>query len=182
MAEALSVRKVEGDADLRAFFEFPWRVHRDSPAWVPPMLSMRHELLDKQKNPAWQYMAGDYYVAWRGAQPVGTIAAFINHRHNEFHNERIGWFGAFEVLDDQEAATALLDTAAEHVRRLGYEALRGPQTFTTHEECGLLIEGFGRPVLLIPWNPPRYQAHVEQAGLVKYVDLYSFAMSRDMSS
>ena len=182
MADALSVRKVAGDADLRAFFEFPWRVHRDSPAWVPPMLSMRHELLDKQKNPAWQYMEGDYYVAWRGAQPVGTIAAFINHRHNEFHNERIGWFGAFEVLDDQEAATALLDTAAGQVRRLGYEALRGPQTFTTHEECGLLIEGFGRPVLLMPWNPPRYQAHVEQAGLVKYVDLYSFAMSRDMSS
>ena len=182
MADALSVRRVEGDADLRAFFEFPWRVHRDSPEWVPPMLSMRHELLDKQKNPAWQYMEGDYYVAWRGAQPVGTIAAFINHRHNEFHNERIGWFGAFEVLDDQEAATALLDTAAGQVRRLGYEALRGPQTFTTHEECGLLIEGFGRPVLLMPWNPPRYQAQVEQAGLVKYVDLYSFAMNRDMSA
>ncbi len=182
MAEALAVRRVEGDRDFRAFFEFPWRVHRDSPAWVPPMLSMRHELLDKQKNPAWSYMEGDYYVAWRGAQPVGTIAAFINHRHNEFHNERIGWFGAFDVLDDQEAATALLDTAAGHVRRLGYEALRGPQTFTTHEECGLLIEGFGRPVLLMPWNPPRYQAHVEQAGLVKFVDLYSFAMSRDMSA
>ena len=33
----------------------------------------------------------------------------------------------------------------------------------------------------MPWNPPRYQAHIEQAGLVKYVDLYSFAMSRDMS-
>ena len=58
MAEALSVRKVEGDADLRAFFEFPWRVHGDSPAWVPPMLSMRHELLDKQKNPAWQLHGG----------------------------------------------------------------------------------------------------------------------------
>ncbi len=182
MADALSVRKVDGDRDLRAFFEFPWRVHGDSPEWVPPMLSMRQELLDKQKNPAWSYMEGDYYVAWRGAQPVGTIAAFINHRHNEFHNERIGWFGAFDVLDDQEAATALLNTAAGQVRRLGYEALRGPQTFTTHEECGLLIEGFGRPVLLMPWNPPRYQAHVEQAGLVKYVDLYSFAMNRDMSA
>ena len=182
MAEALSVRRVEGDRDFRAFFEFPWRVHGDSPAWVPPMLSMRQELLDKQKNPAWSYMEGDYYVAWRGPQPVGTIAAFINHRHNEFHKERIGWFGAFDVLDDQEAATALLDTAAWQVRRLGYEALRGPQTFTTHEECGLLIEGFGRPVLLMPWNPPRYQTQVEQAGLVKYVDLYSFAMSRDMSA
>ena len=182
MADVLEVRRVGDKADFRAFFEFPWRVHAGSPEWVPPLLSMRHELLDKQKNPAWSYMEGDYYVAWRGAQPVGTIAAFINHRHNETHDERVGWFGAFDVLDDQEAATALLDTAADHVRRLGYEALRGPQTFTTHEECGLLIEGFGRPVLLMPWNPPRYQRHVEAAGLVRYVDLYSFAMSREMSA
>lgn len=182
MSDALSVRKVAGDADFRAFFEFPWRVHRDSPAWVPPMLSMRRELLDKQKNPAWSYMEGDYYLAWRNAQPVGTIAAFINHRHNEVHDERIGWFGAFDVLADQQAASALLDAAADHVRRRGYEALRGPQTFTTHEECGLLIDGFGQPVLLMPWNPPRYQTHVEQAGLVKHVDMFSFAMNRDVSA
>lgn len=182
MADALEVRRVENRADFRAFFGFPWLVHRDSPAWVPPLLSMRKELLDKEKNPAWSYMEGDYYVAWRGAQPVGTIAAFVNHRHNETHDERVGWFGAFDVLDDQGAATALLDTAADHVRRLGYEALRGPQTFTTHEECGLLIEGFGRPVLLMPWNPPRYRQHVEAAGLVRYVDLYSFIMSRERSA
>lgn len=182
MADALSVRRVENKADFRAFFGFPWLVHRDSPAWVPPLLSMRKELLDKEKNPAWSYMEGDYYVAWRGTQPVGTIAAFVNHRHNETHDERVGWFGAFDVLDDQPAASALLDTAADHVRRLGYEALRGPQTFTTHEECGLLIEGFGRPVLLMPWNPPRYRQHVEAAGLVRYVDLYSFIMSRERSA
>ena len=128
-------------------------------------------------------MEGDFYVAWRGAQPVGTIAAFVNHRHNEFHHENVGWFGAFDVLDDQEAATALPqhrpDTCAPQ-RLPGHCA--GPQTFTTHEECGLLIEGFSRPVLLMPWNPPRYQEHVEQAGLVKYVDLYSYSMSRELST
>ncbi|MCY3719895.1 MAG: hypothetical protein OXG07_10120 [Anaerolineaceae bacterium] len=182
MADSLSVRVVENKADFRAFFGFPWRVHADSPEWVPPLLSMRVELLDKEKNPAWSYMEGEYFVAWRGAQPVGTVAAFINHRHNEVHDERIGWFGAFDVLDDQEAATALFDAAGDFVRGRGYEALRGPQTFTTHEECGLLIEGFGRPVLLMPWNPPRYQRHVEEAGLVKYADMYSFAMSREMSA
>ncbi len=181
MATPVSVRKVESAPDFQAFFEFPWKVYHNDPNWVPPLLSMRRELLDKQKNPAWEYMEGEYFAAWRGGQLVGTIAAFINHRHNQFHQEHIGWFGAFEVYDDQEAATALLNTAAAWVRERGYDAIRGPQTFTTHEDTGLLVDGFMRPVLLMPYNHPYYQGLVENAGFVKAMDLYSFHMSRDLS-
>lgn len=181
MSTEVTVRKVEGTRDFQAFFEFPWQVYKDEDNWVPPLLSMRRELLDKQKNPAWEYMEGDYFAAWRGDQMVGTIAAFINHRHNEFHDEHIGWFGAFEVYDDQEAATALLDTAAAWVKAQDYDAIRGPQTFTTHEECGLLVDGFTRPVLLMPYNHSYYQPLVEKAGLTKKMDLYSFHMDRSIS-
>ncbi|MAS32630.1 MAG: hypothetical protein CL610_01405 [Anaerolineaceae bacterium] len=181
MSNPVTVRKVDNAQDFRAFFEFPWRVYHNDPNWVPPLLSMRRELLDKSKNPAWEYMEGDYFAAWRGDQIVGTIVAFINHRHNEFHQEHIGWFGAFEVYDDQEAATALLRTAAEWVRERGYDAIRGPQTFTTHEDCGLLVDGFMRPVLLMPYNHPYYQSLVENAGFTKVEDLYSFHMSREKS-
>ncbi|HLV35279.1 MAG TPA: GNAT family N-acetyltransferase [Spirillospora sp.] len=182
MATPVSVRKVESAPDFQAFFEFPWKVYHNDPNWVPPLLSMRRELLDKQKNPAWEYMEGEYFAAWRGGQLVGTIAAFINHRHNQFHQEHIGWFGAFEVYDDQAAASALLHTAAEWVRARGYEAIRGPQTFTTHEDCGLLVDGFVRPVLLMPYNHPYYQRLVEAAGFVKAMDLYSFHMDRQRST
>ncbi|MBZ0301245.1 MAG: N-acetyltransferase [Anaerolineae bacterium] len=181
MSNPVTVRKVENAQDFKAFFEFPWQVYHNDPNWVPPLLSMRHELLDKKKNPAWEYMEGDYFAAWRGDRIVGTIAAFINHRHNEFQEEHIGWFGAFEVYDDQEAATALLDTAAEWVRARGYDAVRGPQTFTTHEDCGLLIDGFVRPSLLMPYNHPYFQSLVETAGFVKTMDLYSFHMDRYLS-
>jgi GNAT superfamily N-acetyltransferase len=178
MAHPVTVRKVENAADFKAFFEFPWQVYRDDPYWVPPLLSMRRELLDKHKNPAWEYMEGDYFTAWRGDRIVGTVAAVINHRHNEFHQEHIGWFGAFEVYNDPEAAAALLNTAAEWVRSRGYDAIRGPQTFTTHEECGVLVDGFMRPTLLMPYNYPYYAALVEQAGFVKVMDVYSFHLDR----
>ena len=178
---AITVRKVENSSDFRAFFEFPWSVYHNDPNWVPPLLSMRRELLDKQKNPAWEYMEGDYFAAWRGDQIVGTIAAFINHRHNEFHQEHVGWFGAFDVADDQDAADALLTTAADWVRQRGYDAIRGPQTFTTHEDCGILVDGFTRNVLLMPYNHPYYQTLVESAGFQKSMDLYSFHMNRTKS-
>ncbi len=175
----VDVRKIQDAAEFKAFFEFPWTLYKDDSNWVPPLLSMRRDLLDKKKNPGWEYMEGDYFAAWRGDKIVGTIAAFINHRHNEFHEEHVGWFGAFEVYDDQEAATALLTTAAEWVKAKGYDAIRGPQTFTTHEDCGILVDGFTRPVLLMPYNPPYYQKLVEGAGFTKAMDIYSFHLSRE---
>ncbi len=182
MSHPVAVRKVENAADFRAFFQFPWALYQDDPNWVPPLLSMRRDLLDKKKNPSWEYLEGDFFAAWRGDKIVGTIAAISNPRHNEYWNEHIGWFGAFEVCDDQEAATALLDTAAEWVRARGYNAIRGPQTFTTHEDCGLLVDGFTRPVLLMPYNYPYYQNLVETAGFQKSMDLYSFHITRSEST
>jgi GNAT superfamily N-acetyltransferase len=137
---------------------------------------MQKHKLDKKKNSTWKHLEGDYFIAWRGEKPVGTIAAFINHRHNEFHNEHIGFFGFFEVYDDQEAATALLETAAEYVRARGYNAIRGPASFSTNEECGLLIEGFDDiPVVLMTYNYPYYQRLVENVPCFeKVMDLYSY--------
>jgi hypothetical protein len=176
---AVDVRKVETRADFQAFFEFPWTLYKDDPNWVAPLLSMRREQLDQNKNPSWEYMEGDYFAAWRGNHIVGTIAAYINRRHFEFHKESVGWFGAFEVYDDPEAATALLDTAAEWVKARGYSVLRGPQTFTTHEEVGMLVDGFTQPVLLMPYNPSYYPRLVEGAGFHKAMDMYSFHLSRE---
>ncbi len=146
MSLPLTIRKVENSRDFRAFFEFPWQLYKNDLNWVPPLKSMRRGLLDKAKNPDWKYLEGDYFVARRDNQIVGTIAAFINHRHNQTNHDHIGWFGAFEVCDDQEAALALLNTASNWVQTRGYEAIAGPQTFTN-----TVIAGF--------WSTVSYARH-----------------------
>ena len=175
----VQIRKVETQADFKPYFEFPWVLYKDDPNWTPPLLSMRRDQFDKKKNPAWEYMEGDYFAAYRDNRIVGTIAAYINHRHNEFNKEHIGWFGAFEVEDDAEAATGLLNAAVDWVKTHGYETIRGPQTFTTHEETGLLVDGFTRPILLMPYNKPYYEKLVLGAGLHPVMDTYSFHLSRE---
>jgi hypothetical protein len=174
MQNSVEIRKVETKKDYRAFFRFPWMVYKDDPNWTPPLLSMRREILDKDHNPSWDYLEGDYFVAWRGDEPVGTIAAFINHRHNEFHQENIAWFGFFETINDSQVSHALLQTAHDWAKSKGCTALRGPQSFTTHEECGLLVDGFAPPVLLMPYNAPYYQGLVEGEGFHKVMDVHSF--------
>lgn len=180
MMASIDVRRVVDRRDFAAFFRFPWTLYADDPHWTPMLLSMRRELLDKSRNPSWEYMAGDYFVAWRGDQPAGTIAVFVNHRHNDYHAENIAWFGFFECYDDQAVADALLNAALTWAREHGLSALRGPQSFTTHEECGLLVDGFARPVMLMPYNPPYYQALIENAGgFQKVMDTYSYHMDAE---
>src|SRR5258708_6339101 len=179
---ALSVRKVENAADYKTFFEFPWTLYKDDPNWVPPLLSTRKSILDKKVNPGWDYMTGDYFLAFRGSEPIGTIAALVNHHHNEYWKENIGWFGLFECYDDQEAATALLKTAADHVKALGAtDGMRGPASLSAYDEWGLLIDGFMPPVILMAYNPQYYQRLIEESGLgfAKCMDLYSYYTNPD---
>lgn len=179
MTESLSIRKVETKADFEVFLRFPWKIYEGDPYWVPPLVSMQRHKLDKKKNPTWQYMEGDYFIAWRGSEPVGTIAAFVNHRHNEYHHEHTGFFGLFELIDDQDVANALLETAAGYVRALGCDVLRGPASFTVNEEWGIVTEGFDDPpLILMPYTPRYYQRLVENApGFQGIMDFYSYRFS-----
>lgn len=181
-SEVLSVRPIRDKQEFKQFFEFPWVLYKDDAHWVPMLLSMRRDLLDKKKNPAWEYMEGQYFGAWRGDTLVGTITALVNHRHNELWDENIAWFGTFEAYDDQEVVNGLLKHAEEWATARGYNTLRGPQSFTTHQETGLLVDGFEQPVIEMPYNPPYYQGLIETAGYEKRMDIVSMYFHRDMET
>ena len=175
----IEIRPLADRNEFTQFFQFPWRHYAADRNWVPPLLSMRRQLLDKSKHPAWQYMEGEFFAAWRDDQLVGTVAAFINHEHNRYQGENIGFFGLFEAIDDQDVGTGLLDAAGEWVRAKGAEAIRGPANYTTNEECGLLIDNFSQPVIMMPYNPPWYRTLVESAGFEKVMDVCCLYMDRD---
>lgn len=174
----IEIRPLANRGEFDSFFRFPWRHYAEDPNWVPPLLSIRRQLLDKAKHPAWQYMEGEYFAAWRGDQMLGTVVAFINHEHNRYQDENIGFFGMFETVNEPEVARALLEAACQWVKAKGAEAIRGPATFTTNEECGLLIDNFSPPVIMMPYNPPYYQELVESAGFDKAMDLHCLYMDR----
>jgi len=175
----LEIKTLADRREFEDFFSFPWRHYADDANWAPPLLSMRRQLLDKSKHPAWKYMDGAYFAAWQSGQMVGTIAAFINHEHNRYHDENIGFFGLFESIDDEAVARGLLEAAADWVRARGAAAIRGPANFTTNEECGLLVDNFSQPVIMMPYNPPYYAALIEQAGFEKAMDVHCIYQDRE---
>ncbi|MGD8553450.1 MAG: GNAT family N-acetyltransferase [Anaerolineales bacterium] len=173
----LRVQKVESQADLEAFIHFPWTVYKDDPYWVPPLISERKEFLSTEHNPFFEHASAAYFLALRGEQVVGTIAAVSNENYNTFQGTNLGFFGFFEVLEDPEAARALLETAERWVKAAGHKAITGPAQFSSNDELGLLIDGFDdRPRILMTYNPPRYQDYLESNGYEKAMDLWAYSI------
>ncbi len=171
----LKVTKVQSQDDLMEFIYFPWEVYRENRYWVPPLISERVEFLDPEHNPFFEHATVEYYLAHRGPNIVGTIAAFTNDLYNEFQGVNTGFFGFFEVLEDQEVALALFRKVDEYASNAGHDSILGPAQFSTNDEVGMLVDGFdGVPRILMPYNPPRYMDYVEAAGYQKAMDLWSY--------
>jgi GNAT superfamily N-acetyltransferase len=129
-------------------------------------------MLSPAKNPFFEHAEAAYFLAERGGAVQGRIAAIANRLHNETHHDRVGFFGFFESVDDRAVAGALLDAAAGWLRDRSFDTMRGPASFSTNDECGVLVDGFDTPpVMMMPHNPPYYPTLLEQNGFTKAKDL-----------
>jgi GNAT superfamily N-acetyltransferase len=177
MMSEVTIRSMKTPDEREAFITFAWKVYEGNPYWVPPLINERKHFLDPAHNPFFEHAEADYFMAFRGDEPVGTIAAFTNRAYNEFQDVNVGYFGFFEVLEDQEAAHALLRTAENWARRAGHNAIMGPAQFSTNDEAFLLIDGFDDPPrALMTYNPPYYQAFIESAGYPKVMDVWAYSI------
>jgi hypothetical protein len=169
------VRPVASRRDLKAFIRLPWRLYRDSAAWVPPLLSERKRHLDRRRNPFFEHAEAEYFVAWRDGEPIGRITAHVDHRFNEFQGNSWGLFGFFECERDPAVAAALLDVAESWLRDRERDRMVGPLDFSTNHECGVLVEGHEfKPQILENWHHPYYRELLEGQGMTKAMDLYKW--------
>ncbi|MBI1809763.1 MAG: N-acetyltransferase [Gemmatimonadetes bacterium] len=180
MSAPVLVRRVASARDLRTFIDVPFRLFPADryPNWVPPLRMSVADALDERKNPFYRDAARELFLAYAGDRVVGRIAAIENRAHNRFHEDRTGFFGFFECVDDAAVARALLDAAAAWLAARDLHAMWGPMNPSTNQECGLLVRGFeNRPTFMTTWNPPYYDALCAAAGLTKAKDLLGFWFS-----
>ena len=143
--------------------------------WVPPLRRDVALLLDRRRNPFFEHGEADYFLAERGGQIVGRIAAISNRLHNETHGDRVGFFGFFECEDDPATAVALFEAAADWLRQRGFDTMRGPTSFSVNDECGLLVDGFDTPpTVLMPHNPRYYESLLLGAGFTGVRNLLAY--------
>ncbi len=169
---SVEIKPVETRNERRAFLSFPYRLYADQPIWVAPLRFERRRHIDSKHNPFFEHAEVQFFLAYRDGRVVGRISAHVDDNLNSFQDNRWGLFGFFDCEDDVEAATALIDAAADWNRARGRDRIVGPMSFSTNDECGLLIEGYElEPIILTEWQFPYYRRLLEEAcGMRKAMD------------
>jgi len=120
-------------------------------------------------------------VAHKNGKPVGRIAAIENRAHNQYYKDKVGFFGFFDVVNDNEVASALIQVVEAELKSRGLTSLRGPYNPTVNDECGLLVEGFDSPpMIMMTYNPSYYLKLYDDLGLKRVRDLYAYYISNEV--
>jgi len=162
---AIDVRAALTRRDHRTFLTFPWRIYRDDPLWVPPLLPERARTIDPARGTFFKRGEAEFFIAWRNGRPVGTICAAEDKPINEFRGKRECLFGFLEFVEDYAVAEALFERVSEWARKRGLTELFGPYNLDYEDSYGLLIEGRDRPpAVFCGHTPVYYQGYLERLG------------------
>jgi hypothetical protein len=171
----LKLTEVRTKQDRKVFVSVPKTLHAGKQNWVFPLDMESLERIDSEKNPFFEYGEAAFWVAWRNGVPVGRISAQINPRHLDRYNDATGHFGYLDGVDDVSVFQALLNTAEEWLHERGMKWARGPFQLSTNEECGMLVDGFEHPPMLMMGHAePYYSQHIAACGYGKCKDLHAF--------
>lgn len=171
---AIEIREhVPGDLD--DFLRAGRVVFEGDPAFVPPLDMDIRDRLTPGKSPF--FLRGELvlFTAWKDGRLAGRATAQLDHEHLRLHQDRTGFFGFFDTIDDDEVGKALIAACEAWLGRRGMTRMRGPLSLTMNEEVGLLVEGFEHPPVLMMSHSRRWQDRVAvAAGLEKAKDLFAW--------
>ena len=155
---------------LREFIEFPVRLYKNEPNYVPALFSDEVEALT-DANPASPFCERILFLAVIDGKTVGRVAGIINNNANAKWGENVVRFGWIDFINDIDVVRALIDAVAAWGKEKGMVKIKGPLGFTDMDKEGMLVEGFENlsPFTCI-YNFAYYPELLEKLGFTKDVD------------
>jgi hypothetical protein len=181
MPDSPQCRAVKTAADRRQFIQIQRQIYAGDPNWVPPIWRVQDELVGFRPHPFYEENSCQAFIVCRGNNVVGRVVGIVNRGHNRRYNDKVGFFGFFECLDDVEAARELFHHAGQWLRDQGMTAVRGPVNPSLNYEVGLLVDSFDKPpTFLITYNKDYYESLLLRCGFEKVQDLFSYEAGIEM--
>ncbi|MCP5103883.1 MAG: hypothetical protein GY950_10915, partial [bacterium] len=115
---AFSNRSRQDKKLLKKFVAFHWEHYRDDPQFIP-LFDYEYTGLRlvgitgffEPRNLFFKHAEMKFFLAYRGGEIAGRCVAFVNFDHNKHWKDKVGFFGHFESIDDQQVAEALVNAA-----------------------------------------------------------------------
>lgn len=167
------IKEVITDKELKAFIQFPKKLYKNCPHYVPNFES--EDKFTLTKHPAKSFCSLKMFLAYRNNKVVGRVAGIINHKCNQLKGEKRIRFGWFDFIDDIEVAKALLAKVEEWGYHENLLEICGPSRFSNMEKQGMLVEGFDEtPPISSEYNYDYYPEYMEALGFKKEVDYVQY--------
>lgn len=169
------IKEVVGKKDLKKWVDFPNKLYKKVPAYVPFLFNDEMDTFTKAKNPAYDFCETKLFLAYIDHKIVGRIGALINHAYNKKWNKNAMRFTRFDFIDDYEVSEALFNEVIKWAKENNLTEVMGPIGFTDLDHEGMLVEGFDELNMSITfYNHPYYIKHMERLGLTKDIDWMEF--------
>lgn len=161
---------------LNEFIKFPYKLYDKCPYYPKPLFIEQRGLFEFNRLPFFKHAKVKLFLFVDEKNKVlGRIAGIINYNHNKFWQEKIGFFGFFESINNFDVAKKLFEAVEEWFITEDIKIIRGPTNFSTNETCGLLINAFDEvPSIMMPYNYEYYIDLLEKNGFTKIKDLLAF--------
>lgn len=168
--------EVKDKKSRKEFLEVPRILYSAGEAWVCPLDKEVEGVFDPLSNRSFEKgEAVRWILKSNDEKLIGRIAAFFNLNKAHSNRQPTGGIGFFEIIDDQDAAFFLFDTAIDWLKAKGMEAVDAPINFgENYSHWGLLVEGFTHPGYGMPYHKPYYQQFFEKYGFENYYEQYSY--------
>ena len=174
--QTISIIEVRTCAQKKDFVEFPLRLYKNNPCFVPPLYGDEMALF-KKKHAYSDTCDSVFYLAKQGKKTVGRIQGILQRQSNDLRGERRVRFTRFDAIDSTEVAKALFDAVENWAREKGMDTVCGPLGYSDLEREGLLIEGFDQlSTFEEQYNYAYYPALIESCGYQKEIDWLEFQL------
>ncbi len=168
----LEILEAKTKKQQKEFLDFPLKLYRDNPCFVPPLYGDEKKIFSKD------YVYYDtseavYFNAYRDGKMVGRISGILQRTSNEKWGQKRVRFTRFDSVNDVEVAKALFGAVESWALARGMDSVCGPLGFSDLEREGLLIDGFDQlSTFEEQYNADYYPALIEACGYAKEVDWF----------
>ena len=166
----LEIKEVKTRKQQKEFLEFPLRLYRGNPYFVPPIYADEKKIFDED-YPYYETCEAVFYLAYINGKVAGRISGILQKASNELRNEKRVRFTRFDAINNRKVARALFNAVENWAREKGMDTICGPLGYSDMEREGLLVEGFDQlSTFEEQYNADYYQDLIESLGYEKEVD------------